>query len=154
MRTQGILLVRDAILLLAVLPVDGESYSSITSVGFVWGLTLPPPGVKLGLWRQSCEKSLASLEGFSQKLLGNVKTFRQYGSTSATDVIANSCIACLAHLAVLCEVVCRTEPVTEGIFGLCDSALRRLGMLTYDLYLEEYTYLDLLLGVRRYIISQ
>ena len=72
-------------------------------------------------------------------------------------MISSSCIACLAHLAILCEAVLRTDPATEGTRDLCDSALGRLGMLTSELHLEEYTYLDLLLGVRlssrRFIVN-
>ena len=109
---------------------------------------MPPPDVNAGLWRQSCDQTLALLEEFSWKLLGNIKRFREYRGTSAADVISSSCIACLAYLAILCEVVCRTTPVAGEMYDLCDSALRRLGMLTSELYLEEYTYLDLLLGVR------
>jgi len=154
MCTLGILLVRDAILLLGALPADGETYTPASSAGFMRGLILLPPDVKLEFWRRSCDQTLAPLEEFSQKLLGNVKRFREYGSTSAVEVIGSSCIACLAHLAVLYEAVCRTDPVIRGMHGLCDSALRNLGMLTSELELEEYTYLDLLLGVRRHIVSQ
>ena len=32
--------------------------------------------------------------------------------------------------------------------SLCDSALERLGRLTSEVHFDEYTYLDLLLGVR------
>ena len=138
----------DAILLLGALPAGGESYIPTSSVGFIWGLTFLSPGVKLGFWRQSCDRILAPLEVFSQKLLGNIKRFREHGSTSAADVISSSCIACLAHLAVLYEVVSRTDPVAGGMYTFCDSALRRLGILTSELYLEEYTHFDLLLGVR------
>jgi hypothetical protein len=64
-------------------------------------------------------------------------------------VISSSCIACLAHLAILCEAVCRTNPVRSfELRNLCDSALERLGTLTSELDFDEYTYLDLLLGVR------
>ena len=107
-----------------------------------------PPDVKLGLWRQSCDQISAVLEEFSQKLLGNIKRFREYGGASAADVISSSYIACLAHLAILYEVVCRKAPVAGETYDLCDSALQRLGVLTSELHLEEYTYLDLLLGVR------
>jgi len=39
------------------------------------------------------------------------------------------------------------DPVTGEVNTLCASALQRLGMLTSELHLDEYTYLDLLLGV-------
>ena len=64
-------------------------------------------------------------------------------------MIGSCCIACLAHLAILYEVVCRIDPVSgSNSYALCDSALERLGMLTSELHLDEYTHLDLLLGVR------
>ena len=59
------------------------------------------------------------------------------------------CISCLAHLAVLYEAVNRTGPQVE-MYNLCDSALQRLGTLTSELDPDEYTHLDLLLGVRPY----
>jgi len=156
MRTRGILLVRDATLLLAVLPTDGECYESISSARSSRNLTLPVLGARHGLWRRSCDQILASLEEFSQNLLDNVKRFREYGDENGADVLSSSCIACLAHLAILYEVTCRTGPVAGEIYALCDSALQRLGMLTSELHLEEYTYLDLLLGVSptsRYILT-
>ena len=63
-------------------------------------------------------------------------------------MISSSCITCLAHLAILYEVVCRVDPFAGKAYILFDLALQRLGMLTSELYLDEYTYLDLLLGVR------
>jgi len=105
------------------------------------------PDYRLGLWRQSCNRILASLEEFSQNLLDNIKTFREHGDESGASVIGSSCIACLAHLAVLYEVAGRMDPMARETYNLCDSALQRLGKLTSDLRFDEYTYLDLLLGV-------
>lgn len=64
-------------------------------------------------------------------------------------MVGSSCVACLAHLAILYEVVCRTDP-TAGfeMYESCDSALERLGTITSDFQFNEYTYHDLLLGVR------
>ena len=148
MRTKGILLVRDTILLLSVLPTDGECYASTPQRSRLIH-NLPAPDVQLGLWRRSCDRVLASLERFSPNLLNNSKMFHDLGDKEGADVIASSCIACLAHLAILYEVVCRIDPVSGfKLYGFCDSALRRLGMLTSKLRLDEYTHLDLLLGVR------
>jgi hypothetical protein len=92
---------------------------------------------------------LESLEECSQMLLDNIKTFRQHGDNNGADEVSSSCIGCLAHLAVLCEITGRTDPSAKtGMDGLCDSALRRLGMLTSELRFDEYSSLDLLLGVR------
>ena len=103
---------------------------------------------KILFWRRSCDQVLASLEVFSQKLLDEVKRFRQYGDKRGEDMICSSCITCLAHLAVLYEVVCRTDPDAREMYNLCDSALQRLGILASEIQLDEYTYFDLLLGVR------
>ena len=102
---------------------------------------------RLGLWRQSCDRVVASLEEFSQNMLNNIKRFREYDKAGA-DLIGSSCITCLAHLAVLYEVIGRMYPDAREMGDLCDSALRRLGNLTSDLHFDEYTYLDLPLGVR------
>ena len=112
---------------------------------------LPALGVKLEFWRQSCDKILGPLEEFSQNLFLKTKKFRDNDDKNRADVISSSCIACLVHLAILCEVICRADPATGEMYALCDSALQRLGMLTSELYLDEYTYLDLLLGVRPFL---
>jgi hypothetical protein len=78
-----------------------------------------------------------------------MKRFHEFGDNSGAEEIGSSCIACLAHLAILYEAVCRTDPVgSSELRNLCDSALERLGRLTSELRFDEYTYLDLLLGVR------
>jgi len=106
------------------------------------------PGTRLGLWRRSCDQVLASLEEFSQNLLDNIQAFREYGDKAGADLIGCSCIACLAHLAVLYNAVGRIDPLAGETCSLCDSALQRLGKLTLDIHFDEFTYLDLLLGVR------
>ena len=64
-------------------------------------------------------------------------------------MIGSSCIACIAHLAIFYEVVGRVDPVAGvEMYNLCDLALQRLSMLTSELHFDEYTHLDLLLGVR------
>ena len=149
MRTQGILLVRDAILLLGLLAADGERHTSTSSIDFGWGLTWSALGVKLdSFWRQSCDKILAPLEGYSQNLHRHTRRFRDNDDKNRADVVGSSCIACLAHLAILYEVICRKDPAAGEMYALCDSALQRLGMLASELQLDEYTYLDLLLAVR------
>ena len=149
MRTQGILLVRDAILLLSLLAADGERHTFTSSIDFGRSSSLSALGVKLdSFWRQSCDKILAPLEEFSRILLRHTKRFRDHDDKNRADVISSSCIACLAHLAILYEVICRPDPVAGEMYALCDSALQKLGVLTSELQLDEYTYLDLLLAVR------
>jgi hypothetical protein len=152
MRTKGILLVRDVILFLGVIPTDGERHASTSPDGPSLYLTLLAPDVKLGLWRQSCDRILASLEGLSLSLLSDMKRFDELGDKSGAEVIGGSCVPCLAHLAILYEAVCQTDPASRfELYNLCDSALQRLGTLTSELHLDEYTHLDLLLGVRPFL---
>ena len=64
-------------------------------------------------------------------------------------MIRGSCITCLAYLTALCELAGRTETTADlEMNDLCDSNLEKLGRLTEDMQLGEYTHLDLLLGVR------
>ena len=108
--------------------------------------------MQLGLWRQSCDLVLASLELFSLSLLDDMKRFRELGDRGGVEVISSCCIACLAHLAILYEAVCRMYPVPGfELYDFCDSTLERLGILTSELRLDEYTHLDLLLGVRPFL---
>ena len=95
---------------------------------------------------------LELLEDFSQKLIDNIKTFRKHGDNNGADSVSSSCIACLAHLATLYQDIGHTDPSTKAEMDKrCDSALQTLGTLSSELQFDEYTYLDLLLGVRRYI---
>jgi hypothetical protein len=112
------------------------------------------PDVEFGFWRQSCHRVLATLDLFSLRMLSNIKRFRKLGDKTGAEVITSICIACLAHLAILYEVACRVDPVAESkLYDLCDSALRRLGTLTSEVHFDEYTRLDLLLGVRPSLCS-
>lgn len=118
----------------------------------MWRLTgqTPQPisAQKSGQWRQSCDQVITLLDGYSDTLLHNLRRFIEIGDNGGAEIIWSSCIACLAHLTALCELVGRTEPTASlAMNALCDSSLEKLGHLTEDMRLEEYTYLDLLLGV-------
>jgi hypothetical protein len=153
MRTRGILLVRDTTPLLDILPTNGERHPSSLLVSSVDNEHIDV-GIKLELWRQSCNRVVASLKEFSQGLFDGIGRFRLRGDEVGAEVIGSSCIICLAHLAVLCEVICRVDPIAgTKTFELCDWALRGVGMLTSELHFAEYTHLDLLLGVRLFLYS-
>ena len=119
-------------------------HKTIDCVLYSWG-----PEVQLGKWRQSCDKLMILLEGYSKTLLSNLRRFQELGDNGGAGMIRNSCVNCLAHLAVLCEALGEIEP-THGTEPdtLCDSTLERLGELAQDMRMEECTRLDLLLGVR------
>jgi len=88
------------------------------------------------------------LDSYSQTLLLNLQRFQELGDKSGAGTIRSSCVNCLAHLAVLCEALGQVEPTRTQLDTLCDSSLERLFELTRDTHVEEYTHLDLLLGVR------
>lgn len=93
---------------------------------------------------------LESLDEFSQKLLDDITTFRHHRDKNGADVVSGICIACLTQVATLCEVIGRNDPSAKaGMDSLCDSTLQKLGALTSELCFDEYTCLDLLLGVRQ-----
>ena len=74
----------------------------------------------------------------------------EIGDTHGAEIIQNSCVGCLAHLAVLCDLICRLEPNSKPrLDAICDWSLMQLSGLTQGMCFDEYTYLDLLLRVRR-----
>lgn len=89
------------------------------------------------------------LDNYSRTLLSNLRRFQELGDKGGAGVIRISCVNCLAHLAVLCEALSKIGPTPHTeLDTLCDSSLERLGELAPDMQMEEYTRLDLLLGVR------
>ena len=92
---------------------------------------------------------VALLDDYSRTLLSNLQKFQELGNKAGAEVIGTSCVNCLAHLAVLCDTLSKIEPAPQmELDVLCDSTLERLGELARDIHMEEYTHLDLLLGVR------
>lgn len=102
-------------------------------------------------WRQSFDHLITLLDGYSDALLHNLRRFIDIDDNIGAEIIWSSCITCIAHLSALCEFIGRTDPTANvAMNSLCDSNLEKLGQLTEDLRVEEYTNLDLLLGVRTY----
>ncbi|KAF9646810.1 hypothetical protein BDM02DRAFT_2889392 [Thelephora ganbajun] len=126
MRTQSILLVRDTVVVLSLRPTEE---------------------VQLEFWRRSCDHLVTDLDNYSQSLLFNLRRFQELGDKSGSGSIRRSCVGCLAHLAVLCETLCQMGPTKAELDNLCISALERLTELTEGMHTEEYTRLDLLLGL-------
>ena len=104
--------------------------------------------VQLGIWMQSCDRLVFLLDNYSQTLLSNLQRFQELGDKSGAGIIRSSCINCLAHLAVLCETLVQIEATRTQLNTLCDLSLEQLCELTRDMRMEEFTRLDLLLGVR------
>ena len=75
----------------------------------------------------------------------------EIGDICGAEIIQHACICCLAHLAVLCDLMGRLEPNSKPQMDtVCDWSLARLGEVTQEIGFEEYTYLDLMLRVRRW----
>ena len=76
--------------------------------------------------------------------LFSLQRFQELVNKGGAGVVRICCVGCLAHLAVLCEA-----PGQPGT--LWDSTLERLGEVVGDMPMEEFTRLDLLLGVCAYL---
>ena len=107
-------------------------------------------GVKSSRWKEIYDELAVRLDEYSDTLLRNIRRFIEIGDSLGAEIIQSSCVGCLAHLAVLCDLVSRLEPSYKSqADAVCDSSLERLGRLTQEMNFDEYTYLDLLLRVRR-----
>lgn len=144
MRAQAILLVRDAVPLLNVASDDGE-YACTWNIA----TTQSPPAHESNRWRRSCDRLIPLLDEYSNTLLRNLQRFIEIGDNTGAEIIWSSCIISLTHLTALCELVGRMDPTAGSEMNrICDCGLEKLGHLTEDVRSEEYTHLDLLLGVR------
>ena len=95
---------------------------------------------------------MTCIDDYSNTLLRNARTFLQIGDTQGAEIIQSSCVGCLAHLAVLCDLISRLEPnFKPRMDAICDSSLKRLGHLTEEMSFDGYTYFDLLLRVRHWV---
>ena len=150
MRTQAILLVRDVVLLVSLRPTNGRYRSFVRPIApAVYNCVWSSSETRLAIWGQSRDQLAALLDDYSQTLLSNLRRFQELGDTSGAGVIRASCVNCLAHLALLCNTPDEIDSTPHTRLGaLCDSSLERLGALALDMRMEEYTSLDLLLGVR------
>ena len=106
-------------------------------------------GGKPGQWEEICNGLVTRLDECSDTLLRNIRRFVETGDTHGAEIVQGGCVGCLAHLAVVCDLVGRLEPNSKPQMDtVCDSSLERLGSLTQETNFEEYTFLDLLLEVR------
>jgi len=86
-------------------------------------------------------------------LMGNLERFIAMKDSGGVGVIWTCCVTCLAHLAALCHFIAQTEPTLSGPMGdLCDMALDRLGNLSHEVHMGEYSYLDVFTGARILVI--
>jgi hypothetical protein len=102
-----------------------------------------------GEWHQMRNQLVIRLDEYSETLLRHLQRFLKVGDNRGAEVIQRSCVACLAHLAILCDLTNGLEPnFKPQMDAICDSSLERLGHLTRGMRIDGYTYLDILLGVR------
>lgn len=104
--------------------------------------------------KQICDEVVKRLRECSETLLREIRRFVEFADNEGAEIIQNGCVGCLAHLAVLCDFIGRREPNSKPqMDGMCDWSLEQLGELTREMCFDEYTYLDLLLKVRRWVDS-
>ena len=91
---------------------------------------------------------MRALDEFCKDLSRNLERFIRLEDNSGTEIIWTSCVACLAHLAALCNLVCRTEPASSVSMGhLCDLTLEKLANISLEVRIEQYSHFDVLTGV-------
>ena len=97
---------------------------------------------------------MRALDRFSNDLMGNLERFITVEDSSGVGTIWTCCIICLAHLAALCHFISQMEPASSGYMDdLYDLTLDKLGNLSLEVHIEEYTRFDVLTGVRILAIS-
>ena len=149
MRTKAILLVRDA-----VSALNSNSDDRKTGLGVILWVVIDLNCSPLGsgeadIRRESRHRLVRALDEFSNDLIGNLERFVTLGDSSGVETIWACCVACLAHLATLCNLIGRTEPAsTKSMDSLCDQTLEKLGNVSLEVRIEQYTHLDVLTGVR------
>ena len=146
MRTQGILLVKDATLFMSISSAEGGLPHPIVSSSDPLSFGT---GTRPSQWKEICDELVVRLDRYSNVLLRNIRVFMEIGDIYGAEIIQGSCVPCLTYLAVLCDFVNRLEPnFGPQTNAICDSSLERLGRLTQEMNFDEYTYLDVLLRVR------
>ena len=113
--------------------------------------------LRLDVWdaneRQESHQLAFALEKFSSALTGNLERFIEVGDSSGAGMIWTCCVTCLAHLAALCHLISQTEPSSRDSMGdLCDLALDKLGNVSHEVQIEEYSRFDVLTGVRILVV--
>jgi len=80
--------------------------------------------------------------------MGNLQRFIEVRDSSGVGTIWTCCVTCLAHLAALCHFVGQTEPTLRGSMDdLCDLTLDKLGNISREVRIEEYSHFDVLTGI-------
>lgn len=103
--------------------------------------------------RESCHQLIPTLDNFSDGLVENLQQFIKLEDNDGTGTIWTCCIACLAHLAALCHLVSLMEPTfKDSMDRLFNLTLDKLGNLSLEVQVEEYSIFDTLTGVWTLVI--
>jgi len=147
MRTRGILLIRDAIFVLGVYPLQSKPHTVWSEIEHALKVTL---AAMLKDWRALCGKMIGKLQAHTDVLQQHLEWFTSIGDKESSGVIRSNCISCLAYLANLYLTIAPTDyPTAPAMESCCDTTLSTLGKLTEGVMVEEYNYFDLLLGVSK-----
>ena len=150
MRTQGILLVRDAIFVLSPPSADRK-----TGLGVLLRIRADLHHLisssdvgKAGGLRESRHQLVLAMDNFCNDLMKNLQRFIEVKDAGGAGMIWTCCITCLGHLAALCHFISQTELTLRGAMdNMCKLALDRLANLSYEAHIEEFTHFDVLTGV-------
>lgn len=146
MRTRGVLLIRDAILVLGVYPRQSKPHIAQPKLEHYLRVI---SAAALKDWRVLCSNVIGRLRAHTDALQQHLEWFASIGDRESSDVIRSNCISCLSYLANLYLTIAPTDhPTTPAMERCCDATLSTLGKLTEGMVMEEYGYFDLLLGVR------
>lgn len=105
--------------------------------------------------RESCHQLVLALDNFSDNMVKNLQQFIELEDNDGTETIWTCCVTCLAHLAALCHLVSQTEPPFKNSMDrLFDLTLDKLGNLSLEVHVEEYSLFDALTGVRMSAVSR
>ena len=142
MRTQGILLVRDATLVLNSSPANCE-------IGLNVSFWVATDSDYIQVGSGEIHQLALVLDRFSCSLMENLERFIEIEDSSGVETVWTCCVTCLGHLAALCHFISRAVPTLRGSMDdLCNLALDRLTSLSHEVRIEGYSYFDVLTAVR------
>ena len=111
-------------------------------------IVLSPGPEEAGIRQESCHRLVRALHEFCNDLIGNLERFIALGDNGGVETIWTCCVTCLAHLAALCHLIGQTEPAySESMDTLYDLTLEKLGNVSLEVRIEQYSHFDILTGV-------
>ena len=75
----------------------------------------------------------------------NLQRFIEVEDSSGVETIWTCCVTCLGHLTALSHLIGQREPtLRSSMDDLCDSTFGKLGDLSNEAHVEQYSYFDVL----------